>query len=62
MVIQMYFSFQSSSVEAAGKKSKRNIIIAVTGVVVVALVLTAILVGMYLFTEAEKDLLKVRLK
>ena len=36
------------------------IIAAVSGVIVVALVLIAILVGMYLFTEAEKEIIQAR--
>jgi len=31
----------------------------VTGVVVVAIILTAILVGMYLFTQGQKDIVQV---
>ena len=38
---------------------RKYAIIAVTGVVVAAVILTAILVGMYLFTQGQKDILKV---
>jgi len=37
---------------------RKYVIAAVIGVVVAAIVLTAILVGMYLFTEGQKDILK----
>ena len=42
------------------EKSRQRfyIIAAVSGVVVVALVLIAILVGMYMFTEAEKEIIQ----
>jgi len=38
---------------------RKYAIVAVTGVVVAAVILTAILVGMYLFTQGQKDILKV---
>lgn len=38
---------------------KKYVIIAVTSTLSVAVALTAILVGMYMFTQAEKELLKV---
>lgn len=37
---------------------RKYVIIAVTGIVVAAITLTAILVGMYFFTETEKEILK----
>lgn len=37
---------------------RKCVIIAVTGVVVAAVILTAILVGLYLFTEGQKEILK----
>ena len=37
---------------------RKYVIIAVTGVVVAAIILTAILVGMHFFTEAQKEILK----
>lgn len=41
--------------------TKKYLIIAVGGIVTVAIVLTAILVGMYLFTDAHKNILKFNL-
>lgn len=38
---------------------KKYVIIAVSGILAVAIILTAILVGMYLFTDAQKDILQV---
>lgn len=38
---------------------KKYVIIAVSGILVVAIILAAILVGMYMFTEAQKDILQV---
>ena len=38
---------------------KKYVIIAVSGVLAVAIILTAILVGMHLFTEAQKDIVRV---
>jgi len=39
---------------------RKYVIVAVTGVVVVAVILTAILVGMHLFTQGQEDILKVK--
>ena len=39
---------------------RQYIVIAVIAVVAAAVILTAILVGMHLFTNAQKDILKVR--
>src|SRR6218665_3559760 len=38
---------------------KKYVIIAVSGLLAVAIILTAILVGMHLFTEAQKDIVRV---
>ena len=38
---------------------KKYVIIAVSAVLAVAIILTAILVGMHLFTEAQKDIVRV---
>ena len=38
---------------------KKYVIIAVSGLIAVAIILTAILVGMHLFTEAQKDIVRV---
>jgi hypothetical protein len=40
------------------KSYRKYVIIAVTGIVVAAIILAAILVGMYFFTEAQKEILK----
>jgi len=48
-----------SAVPPKSRPYRKYAIIAVTGVVVAAVILTAILVGMYLFTQGQKDILKV---
>lgn len=42
------------------RNTKKYVIIAVSTVLTVAIILAAILVGMHMFTQAQKDLIKVR--
>lgn len=42
------------------RKTKKYAIIAVSAILTVGIILAAILVGMYMFTQAQKDLIKVR--
>lgn len=41
---------------------KKYAIIAISSIAAVAIILAAILVGMYLFTESQKDIVKVKHK
>lgn len=45
--------------EQRKRKTKKYLIIGGSAVLVIAIVLTAILVGMYLYTEGQKNLIKV---
>ena len=49
-----------SAVPSKSRPYRKYAIFSVTGVVVIAVILTAILVGMYLFTQGQKDILKVQ--
>jgi hypothetical protein len=44
------------------RNTKKYVIIAVSGILAVAIILTAILVGMYMFTEGQKEIIKYTLK
>jgi hypothetical protein len=45
-----------------GGLTKKHVLYAVSAVVVIAVILVAILVGMYLFTESQKEIIKFTLK
>jgi len=47
------------AVSQKSRPYRKYAFIAVTGVVAAAVILTAILVGMYLFTQGQKDILRV---
>jgi hypothetical protein len=48
--------------ERKPRNTKKYVIIAVSGILAAAIILTAILVGMYMFTEAQKDIIQYTLK
>jgi hypothetical protein len=50
--------FAESQTAAPPRKTKKYVIIAVTVVLAVGIILAAILVGMYIFTQAQKDIIQ----
>lgn len=54
--------FTETQAAAPPRKTKKYVIIAVSGILAVAIILAAILVGMYMFTQAQKDIIQYTLK
>lgn len=50
--------FAETPAEAPRRKTKKFVIIAVSGILAAAIILTAILVGMYIFTKAQMDIVQ----
>jgi hypothetical protein len=54
--------FTETQAAAPPRKTKKYVIIAVSGILAAVIILAAILVGMYMFTQAQKDIIQYTLK
>lgn len=54
--------FTETQAAAPPRKTKKYVIIAVSGILAIAIILTAILVGMYMFTKAQLEIVQYTMK